>query len=280
MGGKKQPEETPLMKQYHEIKEQNKNAILFFRMGDFYEMFHEDAIVASKILGISLTSRDRNSPNPVPLCGIPYHAVDVYLTKMIKAGQRVAICEQVEDPKTAKGIVKRKVIRIVSPGTVIDQTQIISEDSNHIFTITKQGKYVGVSFVELTTGEFYGAEFHEKSKKKIIDFLGQQSFSEVVVTSSTLSYLNEILREVNKEKVCVTTVEDWYFDKNLTGKILKEHFQVLALDGFGLSEKDALIVAAGGLLNYLKDTQQSELKHIETIRVVEINSFMSLDFST
>ena len=277
---KKESSFTPLMQQFLEIKKECKNSILFFRMGDFYEMFFEDAIEASKILGITLTTRDRNSENPTPMCGIPYHAVDGYLPKLIKAGRVVAICEQVEDPKQAKGIVKREVVRTVSPGTVIDEAQLPADESNNILSIAYVGKAVGVTLIELSTGLCRGAEFHERDRGRFLDYLSQSAFSEVVVNTALLDASYSLLKEIDKGHLCITALDEWYFDTNLTAQVLCEQFHVKDLRGFGIQGKKALICAAGGLVSYLKETQKSSLSHLERLKLDTSEETMSLDFAT
>ncbi len=271
---------TPLMQQFLEIKKECKNKILFFRMGDFYEMFFEDAIEASKILGITLTTRDRNSKQPIPMCGIPYHAVDGYLPKLIKAGRVVAICEQVEDPKQAKGIVKRKVVRTVSPGTVIDEAQLPADEYNNILAVSFVGKAVGVAMIELSTGACRGAEFGERERGTLLDYLSQSGFSEVVLSTSLVTAFYGILKEIERDHLCVTAIDDWYFDKHLTPKVLCEQFKVQDLRGFGIQGNKALISAAGALIAYLKETQKSPLSHLEKIIVDTNRNTMSLDYAT
>src|SRR3972149_10689992 len=151
---------TPLLRQYQAIKNKHRDAILFFRMGDFYEMFFDDAVTASKILEIALTTRDKRNDNPIPMCGIPYHAVDSYLPKLIRSGHKVAICEQVEDPATAKGIVRREVIRVVSPGTILDNNLLESRENNYIASIYPGGGKAGLAFIDISTGDFYIAEIN------------------------------------------------------------------------------------------------------------------------
>src|SRR3990172_3836475 len=153
---------TPLLRQYQEIKNNHRDAILFFRMGDFYEMFFDDAVTASKILEIALTTRDKRNDNPIPMCGIPYHAVDSYLPKLIRSGHKVAICEQVEDPATAKGLVRREVVRIVSPGTILDGNLLDSRENNYIASVYI-GTVAGLAFVDISTGDFYIAELDNPS---------------------------------------------------------------------------------------------------------------------
>src|SRR6185369_7108573 len=150
---------TPMLQQYRSIKQEHTEAILFFRMGDFYEMFYEDAFIASKILDIALTSRDKNRDGGVPMCGVPWHSADFYIAKLIKAGHKVAICEQIEDPKLAKGIVQRKVIRVITPGTYADSAQLNPKDHQFLCSLMLNGKEAGVSFVDLTTGDFRLTQF-------------------------------------------------------------------------------------------------------------------------
>ncbi len=160
--------DTPLMRQYREIKKKHPGSILFFRMGDFYEMFGEDAVKASKVLEIALTTRNKNSDEPIPLCGVPYHAADAYIAKLIKRGFKVAVCEQVEDPKTAKGIVKREVIRVITPGTLLEDNLLSPNENNFLLSLSVYKRKIGLAFADISTGEFYLAEFDETEHEKLL----------------------------------------------------------------------------------------------------------------
>jgi len=270
-----------MMRQYQRIKEQYKDALLLFRMGDFYEMFGEDAVLGSQLLDIALTSRNRGKPDEVPLCGIPYHSLQVYLKKLIKKGYRVAICEQVEDPKAAKGVVKREVVRVVTPGTVVDAGLVAERQSCYICCAHIAGDSIGFAVAELSTGDFFITEVrgvgsavamrNEFSRWEPKELVVQQRFSHSPL-------IKEVLGE--KSSVMLTAVEDWVFDFDYAYRTLIEHFQVQSLDGFGCEKRRMAIVAAGALLHHLKQTQKQGLSHINALRFYTDAAFVQMDEAT
>ncbi|HBI14933.1 MAG TPA: DNA mismatch repair protein MutS [Desulfobulbaceae bacterium] len=285
---------TPMLQQYLEIKAGHPDAILFYRMGDFYEMFFEDAVVASKILGITLTTRNnKDEANKVPLCGIPYHAAQGYLAKLIKAGRRVAICEQVEDPALAKGIVKREVVRVVSPGLVTD-AQLLDDKSNlYVAAITRleQGRQeqaravsYGLSFLDLSTGEFLVGEFHDDSAAAdtILDQLTRMAPAELLVSESQNKALSPLLKTAQTllPGLCVTLRPESLFHQPSCEELLTEHFKVLNLAGFGCAGMSQGIICAGVLLDYIRETQKAELDHIETLRPIDLAAILQIDESS
>jgi len=285
---------TPMLQQYLEIKQGHPDAILFYRMGDFYEMFFEDAVVASKILGITLTSRNsKDEVNKVPLCGIPYHAAQGYLAKLIKAGRRVAICEQVEDPALAKGIVKREVVRVVSPGLVTD-AQLLDDKSNlYVAAITRQEQgrqdharpfTYGLSFLDLSTGEFLVGEFHDDSAAgdTILDQLTRMAPAELLINASQSKGLSSLLQTAQTllPGLCVTERPESLFHLPSCEELLTEHFKVLNLAGFGCAGMGQGIICAGVLLDYIRETQKANLDHIETLRPIDLAAILQIDESS
>lgn len=271
---------TPMMQQYLEIKAQHQDAILFYRLGDFYEMFFDDAVTASKVLGITLTSRNsKDDENRVPLCGIPYHAVSSYLAKMIKAGFKVAICEQVEDPKEAKGVVRREVVRVVTPGLVTDEQLLDDKDNRYLAAVCHKGKEWGLSLLDLSTGEFLVSEREDKTA--LLDELGRLAPSEILLPEepgedSPLS--GELLTLLPQS--CLTRRPPSGFQPELARQNLLEHFRVVNLAGFGCEEMRAGIGAAGGLLLYLQETQKTALDHIERLTPIEFDNVLLMDDSS
>jgi DNA mismatch repair protein MutS len=271
---------TPMMQQYLEIKAQHQDAILFYRLGDFYEMFFEDAVTASKVLGITLTSRNsKDDENRVPLCGIPYHAVSSYLAKMIKAGFRVAICEQVEDPKEAKGVVRREVVRVVTPGLVTDAQLLDDKDNRYLAAICRKSKEWGLSLLDLSTGEFLVSEREDFAA--LLNELGRLTPSEILLPEEPAedsSLAAELLALFPQS--CLTRRPASDFQPEVARQRLLEHFRVANLAGFGCEELRAGIGAAGGLLLYLQQTQKSALDHIERLTPIEFDNVLLMDESS
>ncbi len=280
---------TPMLQQYLEIKQGHPDAILFSRMGDFYEMFFEDAIIASKILGITLTTRNnKDDANKVPLCGIPYHAAQGYLAKLIKAGRRVAICEQTEDPALAKGIVKREVVRVVSPGLITDD-QLLDDKSNlFVAAISCQeqagGLSYGLSFLDLSTGEFLVGEFQDDSAtaNTVIDHLTRLAPAELLVSSRQDTSLAALLQtiQVVLPGICITERPETLFHLPSCQELLTEHFQVLNLAGFGCGAMRSGVICAGVLFDYIRETQKTSLDHIESLRPIDLADILQIDESS
>lgn len=267
---------TPMLQQYYNVKKEYMDCILFYRMGDFYEMFLDDAIKASKELEIALTKRAAGNGTTVPMCGVPFHAVDRYLNQLIKAGFKVAICEQVEDPKLAKGIVKREVIRTVTPGTNLDTESLEETKNNFLMGIAALNDTLGVSLVDVSTGEFFVTEL---SKDNLIDEIEKFEPSEIICNDSPV--VTSILTDeiIEKEKILVTKLEKRYYDKDNAVRILKEHFKIAALEGLGFKGV-ASICSAGMVFSYLYETQKNDLSNIITIKPYFSSDFMILDNST
>jgi DNA mismatch repair protein MutS len=280
---------TPMLRQYMEIKEQYPDTILFYRMGDFYEMFLDDAVIASKILGITLTSRSaKEEANKVPMCGIPFHAIANYLGKLIKAGYRVAVCEQVEDPKEAKGIVKREVVRVVTPGVTTDE-QLLDEKSNtFVAAICQNGRgkkmTAGLAFLDVSTGNFLINEivYTPNNYNEIIDALTLMKPAEILVSEQDKKNIAPLLELISTimEGVCLTFRGDIDFDMDTASLTLTEHFKTTNLAGFGCDNLRAGIRAAGGLLAYIQETQKTEISYIRRISLLDKTNSMGIDESS
>jgi DNA mismatch repair protein MutS len=269
-------QQTPLMSQYYKIKEQNPDTILLFRVGDFFETFDEDAKTASKVLGITLTKRANGAAEDVPLAGFPFHAIDNYLPKLVRAGYRVAVCEQVENPKFAKGIVKREVIEVVTPGVTLSEKLLYHKRNNYVMTICLKEETAGISFCDISTGEFYT---YEVSDNQIIPQIETINPSEVLVQKRDKDKLTEIVHKVNRE-LRVTKLDDWIFNYDYGKELLLMQFKTANLKGFGIDHLNSGIIAAGAVLNYLQETQKANLTHINHISIYNPTDYMTLDFST
>ncbi len=285
----KAPKLTPMLRQYLDIKEQHKDTILFYRMGDFYEMFFDDAVMASKILGITLTSRNKkNEANRVPMCGIPYHAATGYLAKLVKAGKRVAICEQTEDPSEAKGIVRREVVRVISPGVVTDDQLLDDKDNLYVASLCKKEKsnstLFGISFLDLSTGSFHVGEFVEENEnaETILDQLTRMTPAEILIDEKDDETLAELLATAATllPGLCITSRPSANFHLNSCEELLCDHFQVTNLAGFGCGAYKEGIRSAGALLEYIQDTQKTELGHIEKLTPIDLERILQIDDSS
>ncbi len=273
------PDLTPLMKQYREIKHRHLDAILLFRMGDFYEMFDQDAVTASKVLEITLTARNKSKGIETPLCGFPYHAAEGYIAKLIRRGFKVAVCEQVEDPKLAKGIVKREVIRVVTPGTVLDSNLLDAKDNNYLASIYPAKEGFGLSFLDISTGDFSLAEVQGVDSFAELDtMLARFSPREIVLPKGyqPSDGLSTVLHQYTQ---AINTYDDWNFDWKTAMRALLEHFKTSSLEGFGCNGMKAGISAAGAALRYIEETQKTALTNIRTIRPFLVREYMVLDGS-
>jgi DNA mismatch repair protein MutS len=252
------------MRQYLDAKHQYRDAIVFFRMGDFYEMFYEDALVAARALELTLTSRSKDAGgNGIPMCGVPYHAADGYVARLVKKGFRVAICEQVEDPRKARGLVKREVVRVVSPGTLTDASYLDAREPAYLMAIAAAGDRYGVGLIDLSTGEFTTAEYRNgDGLQALADEIAVLRPREVVVPSKDIV---DRLPEIARLQMAVTTADAWTFEPAAARQTLLDQLRVHGLDGFGLEGRTAAIQAAGGLTAYLRDTQKADLAHVRAI---------------
>ena len=262
--------ETPLMKQYYSIKAKYPEALLLFRVGDFYETFGEDAIKASGILGIVLTRRANGSASFIELAGFPYHSLDTYLPRLVRAGLRVAICDQLEDPKLTKQIVKRGVTELVSPGVSYNDKILEHKKNNFLAAIHFDGKIIGVAFIDISTGEFFVSQGNEN----YIDKLLQNFNPNEIVYSKTFK---KDITEKYGNRFYNFSIDDWVFQEDYTREILLKHFGTLSLKGFGIEELHSGVIAAGAALHYVSDTRQEQLKHISGISRIEEDLYVWLD---
>jgi DNA mismatch repair protein MutS len=292
---------TPLMRQYAAIKKDHPSALLFFRLGDFYELFFEDAVVAAKELQITLTSRNKEKGIAIPMCGVPYHAAENYIAKLIRKGFKVAICDQMEDPRVAKKIVKREVTRVVTPGTAAD-SQLQSEENNFLACVARHGDEVGFAALDLSTGEFRATEFRgADAERRVRDELVVLRPREVLFASS-LPLFDQSSTHINLQRMDVnvghpqtsaprmasienaswaeTPLDDWVFAPDYAIPLVENHFGVLSLEGFGLANRSAAATAAGAILHYVRGTQRGSLDHIDRIGYYERQNCLVLDAVT
>ena len=269
---------TPMMQKYMETKEQYKDCILFYRLGDFYEMFFDDALVASKELEITLTGKSCGLEERAPMCGIPYHAVEGYLSKLVSRGYKVAICEQVEDPKLARGLVKREVIRVVTPGTNLNVQSLEASKNNYLMCIAYTPDGIGISAADVTTGDYYVTEVEDL--KKLKDELMKYEPSEIICNEAFLVSGFDVNDLRSRLHISVNALESHMFDDDGCRRILLKHFKVNTLIGLGIEEFPTGILAAGALLQYLYDTQKTDLEHFTHIYPYLTSKYMLLDSST
>ena len=270
---------TPLMRQFAAIKKEHPTALLFFRLGDFYELFFEDAVVAARELQITLTSRNKEKGQAVPMCGVPYHSADGYLAKLLRKGFKVAICEQMEDPKKVKTIVRREVTRVLTPGTATDAT-LASEENNFLAAYASAGDAVGFAALDLSTGEFRATEFQgQDAQKRVIDELQQLRPREVLFGSS-MPLFDQQARRDGEAAFTETPLDDWIFAPDYAIPQVENHFGVLSLEGFGLAGKPAAAAAAGAILHYVRSTQRGSLEHVDRIGYYERQNCLVLDAVT
>ena len=286
--------ETPMMRQFYAIKQGYPETILFFRMGDFYEMFGEDAIIAAGILQIALTSRNKNTQDSVPMCGIPFRSYERYLNKLTSAGYKVAICDQMEDSTQTQGLVKREIVRVVTPGTNIS-AQLIAPDENHYLLslcIDRKQQQLGAAFADMSTGEFEVVEFSLQQMSRCYDFIAQLHPREILIPDAKSEQEKQFWQQfdtqlqvlINQENSTTTIhchpINAYWFDPVSAQQKLTQHFQTLNLAGFGIEELALGIAASGALLNYLEDTQKCNLQHITSIRRHSFEQLMLLDENT
>src|SRR3954467_8907771 len=282
---------TPLMRQYSAIKKEHPAALLFFRLGDFYEMFFEDAVVASKELEITLTSRNKEKGVAIPMCGVPYHAAENYISKLVRRGYRVAICEQVEDPRLAKKLVRREVIRVVTPGTAADSS-LGSEENNFLAALAQVGDRVGFAALDLSTGEFRATEFSgESALRRVQEELEQLRPRELLYGSTAPLFEQRdaqqpsLARPESRRRLpshgstapTETPLDDWIFAPDHALPLVENHFGVLSLEGFGLAGRTAAACAAGATLYYVRSTQRGSLDHVDRIGWYERRNCLVLD---
>ena len=265
---------TPLMRQYNSINQQVPNTLLMFRLGDFYELFFEDAVVAARELEITLTSRNKEKGAAIPMCGVPYHAADGYIARLIQKGYRVAICDQMEDPKFAKSLVKREITRVVTPGTAMDANLVGSRENNYLAAVARAGPRSAVAHVDLSTGEFRVTEMEPVEVAGALDHLGAR---EVLFPGDLPLLAGE---ERPSRHFVRTELEEWIFSHDYAGRTLRDHFKLLSLDGCGLANRPAAVGAAGAILHYLRDTQRAALDHLDRPTYYDRADSMVLDAVT
>ncbi|HWR52033.1 MAG TPA: DNA mismatch repair protein MutS, partial [Bryobacteraceae bacterium] len=258
---------TPLMRQYHSVKQQVPGALLMFRLGDFYELFFEDAVTAARELEITLTARNKEKGQPIPMCGVPFHAAEGYIARLIQRGYRVAICDQVEDPRLTKKLVRRELTRVVTPGTATDPALLRSGENNYLAAVALDGSRAGIAHVDLSTGEFRVTEVESGELAAAVENLGARE----VLSGAQLEL---------KDGPLQTPLDAWVFGFDYGERILREHYKLLSLDGCGLAGKPLATGAAGAVLHYLKDTQKSALDHLDRPSFYDRGAAMILDAVT
>ena len=273
---KSQTQQTPLMAQYYKVKQAHPDTILLFRVGDFFETFEDDAKLASKVLGITLTKRSNGYAGDTPLAGFPHHAIDTYLPKLVRAGYRVAVCEQMENPKFAKGIVKREVVEVVTPGVTLSDKLLDHKKNNYLLAISILDQICGLSFCDISTGEFYVFEIPLAHLGEQIESINP---SEFLIPKRDKEFLGKLIERINPS-LRITKLEDWIFNFDFANELLKNHFKTVTLKGFGIENLSAGIIAAGAVLNYLNETQRVNLSHLNRISLYNPSDYMILDHST
>jgi DNA mismatch repair protein MutS len=267
---------TPMMQQYLEIKAQHPDALLFYRMGDFYELFLDDAVVAARVLEIALTSRDRQAENPVPMCGVPYHAAEGYVAKLVTAGHKVAICDQLEDPKKAKGLVQRGVTRVITPGLIVDHQNLVAKEPNYLAALARRGRRFGLAYLDISTSEF-----------KVVELDGEDALREELLRVAPSEMLLPAGRELpwsettgQAREMTLTLVDAGFFDQRRAVERLCKHFQVSSLGGFGVAGLDLAVQAAGAILAYAQANHFGACQHVSRLLPYERSDFMALDEAT
>src|SRR5580700_8944570 len=263
---------TPLMRQYNAVKQQVPNALLMFRLGDFYELFFEDAVTAARELEITLTSRNKEKGAAIPMCGVPYHAAEGYVARLINKGYRVAICDQMEDAGPGKKLVKRELTRIVTPGTATDAHLLRSHENNYLAAVARNGARAGVAYVDVSTGEFRATELDLAELPGLLESIGAR---EVLVAAEA-----PLFAQPEPKRWIVTELDDWVFSVDYSDRILREHFHLYSLDGCGLENKPAAVSAGGAVLHYLRDTQRAALDHLDSPTYFDRADTMVLDAVT
>ena len=281
MSENKNKEFSPMMQRYLETKEQYKDCILFYRLGDFYEMFFDDAITAARELEITLTGKDCGQEERAPMAGVPHHAAEMYISRLIAKGYKVAICEQLEDPKTAKGIVKRGVIRVVTPGTIVESNMLEERKNNYIMSIFKSGIYFGISVCDISTGEFYAAEIKDNNNfPQLLDEIARYSPSELVINSNLADCTEEMSKIRERFNTYITRFQDKFFDSK--PDIIKLRFNLVDTNQKpieNIEERSFAVASINALIEYIEQTQMTSLDHINKITIYQISKYMSLDIN-
>ena len=269
---------TPMMQQYLDVKEQYKDAILFFRLGDFYEMFFEDAITASRELEITLTGKNCGLEEKAPMCGVPHHSAEGYINKLIEKGYKVAIGEQTEDPSQAKGLVKREVVQVVTPGTNMNAQSLKADRHNYLLVLFQNIAHYGIAYVDISTGDFHVTQVN--GYHKVLDELAKIQPSEILCNGNIAA--NEGLMEQIKSrfKAYTDVKDDWYFDEKRCSDAIMDQLNIGALEGLGFKDKTEAVISAGALVQYLLETQKSQMKHLTHINYYATDDYMLLDLAT
>ncbi|MDR2903313.1 MAG: DNA mismatch repair protein MutS, partial [Clostridiales bacterium] len=267
---------TPMMEQYFKIKNEYPGCLVFFRLGDFYEMFFDDALTASKELDIVLTGRDCGQEERAPMCGVPYHSAEGYIARLVEKGYKIAVCEQMEDPKATKTIVKRDVVRVITPGTVLDTNCLDAGKNNYILSVYEDKEGFGLAFADVSTGDFFCIPIKKADEMKLADEITKYAPAEIITNAnfSGKAALESML------KIKISLYEAWAYDKTAAENKLTSHFKVLNLNGCGLADEKQCVCAAGALLQYLYDTQKNSLSHIHTIKKYKREQYMIIDVSS
>ncbi|MFR4565546.1 DNA mismatch repair protein MutS [Blautia caecimuris] len=267
-----------MMAEYVKTKQQYKDCILFYRLGDFYEMFFEDALTVTKELEITLTGKDCGLEERAPMCGVPFHAAETYINRLIEKGYKVAICEQVEDPKKAKGLVKREVIRVVTPGTTLDAASLDESKNNYLMSIVSMEDHFGCAIADISTGDCFLTEVDKP--QKLLDEINKFVPAEIICNDAFFMSGVDTDDLKNRLGICVFPLDAWYFDDSLCKRTLKEHFHVNTLEGLGIQDYDCGVIASGALFLYLQETQKSALSHMAGIRPYAAEKYMLIDSSS
>src|SRR5262245_33291413 len=265
---------TPMLRQYHAVKQEVPDALLLFRLGDFYELFFEDAVTASRELEITLTARHKEREQPVPMCGVPYHAAEGYIARLLRKGYKVAICDQMEAPQKGTKLVRREVTRVVTPGTITDSNLLSPGENNYLLALTEDDAALGAAFLDLSTGDF-----------RAIQFGGEDRWARLLLEVEHLSPREVLFPERMKSKVQLegvtkTALEDWLFDVDYASRLLRDQLRTATLEGFGLGDKPLAAGACGAVVHYVRQTQKTALEHINTLTCQETASYLVLDPST
>ncbi|MGI5849317.1 MAG: DNA mismatch repair protein MutS [Christensenellales bacterium] len=272
---------TPMMRQYVGLKEKYKDCLLMYRLGDFYELFFDDAICASRELEITLTGRDCGLPDRAPMCGVPYHSVQGYIDKLIKKGYKVAICEQLTDPASSQGIVERDVVRIITPGTVTENTMLSDTDNNYILSLFSRDNSAGIAYADVSTGAFYIGEYNiADDLSAIVNEISRVLPSEIIYCKNDINIIEQLDGIIKEQNIFTSGYPVFTFQYETAMDSLLSHFKISNLLGYGISENNTGINAAGALIDYLKETQKNALSHISTIQINRTNEYMALDMFT
>ena len=269
---------SPMMQEYVKKKEQYKDCILFYRLGDFYEMFFQDALTVTKELELTLTGKDCGLEERAPMCGVPFHAAETYINRLIEKGYKVAICEQVEDPKRARGLVKREVIRVVTPGTTLDAASLDESRNNYLMSVVATEGRFGCAIADITTGDCFLTEVDKP--QKLLDEINKFVPAEIICNDAFFMSGVDTDDLKNRLGICVFPLDAWYFDDGLCKRTLMEHFHVNALEGLGIQDYDSGVIASGALFLYLQETQKSALSHMAGIRPYAAEKYMLIDSSS